>query len=73
VAPARVLGSRYPRGSAGAFTPPSWTNLRGEEKHVYEPITVEVDRACGEGDYRTYTINFIGRLIRITSPAQKKV
>ena len=34
---------------------------------MYEPITVEVDRACGEGDYRTYTINFIGRLIRITS------
>jgi hypothetical protein len=32
---------------------------------VYEPITVEIDRACGEGDYRSYTIFFIGRLIRI--------
>jgi hypothetical protein len=32
---------------------------------VYEPITVEVDRAHGEGKYRSYTINFIGRLIRI--------
>jgi hypothetical protein len=32
---------------------------------VYEPITVEVDRAHGEGDYRSYTIFFIGRLIRI--------
>jgi hypothetical protein len=32
---------------------------------VYEPITVEVDRAYGEGDYRSYSIYFIGRLIRI--------
>jgi hypothetical protein len=32
---------------------------------VYEPITVEVDRAYGEGDYRSYTIFFIGRLIRM--------
>jgi hypothetical protein len=32
---------------------------------VYEPITVEVDRAHGEGNYRSNTINFIGRLIRI--------
>jgi hypothetical protein len=32
---------------------------------VYEPITVEVDRVCGEGNYRSYTIFFIGRLIRI--------
>jgi len=32
---------------------------------VYEPISVEVDRAYGEGDYRSHTINFIGRLIRI--------
>jgi hypothetical protein len=34
-------------------------------KHVYEPITVEVDRSYGEGYYRSYSINFIGRLIRI--------
>jgi hypothetical protein len=32
---------------------------------VYDPITVEIDRACGEGDYRSYTIFFIGRLIRM--------
>jgi hypothetical protein len=32
---------------------------------VYEPITVAVDRGYGEGAYRSYTINFIGRLIRI--------
>jgi hypothetical protein len=32
---------------------------------VYEPITVEVDRAYGEGYYRSYTIYFIGRLMRI--------
>jgi hypothetical protein len=32
---------------------------------VYEPINVEVDRGYGEGKYRSYTINFIGRLIRI--------
>jgi hypothetical protein len=32
---------------------------------VYEPITLEVDRAHGEGDYRSYTIYFVGRLIQI--------
>jgi hypothetical protein len=32
---------------------------------VYEPITVEIDRAHGEGKYRSYSINFIGRLISI--------
>ena len=32
---------------------------------MYEPITVEVDRAYGEGDYRSHSIYFIGRLIRI--------
>jgi hypothetical protein len=32
---------------------------------VYEPITVEVDRACSKGNYRSYTTFFIGRLIRI--------
>jgi hypothetical protein len=31
---------------------------------VYEPITVEIDRAHGESNYRSYTINFVGRLIR---------
>ena len=32
---------------------------------MYEPITLEIDRGYGEGSYRSYTINFIGRLIRI--------
>ena len=32
---------------------------------MYEPINAEVDRAYGEGYYRSYTINFIGRLMRI--------
>jgi hypothetical protein len=32
---------------------------------VYEPITLEIDRAHGEGNYRSYSIFFIGRLIRM--------
>ena len=32
---------------------------------MYEPITVQIDRACGEGNYRSYIINFTGRLVRI--------
>jgi hypothetical protein len=32
---------------------------------VYEPISVEVDRAHEEGTYRSYTIYFVGRLIQI--------
>jgi hypothetical protein len=32
---------------------------------VYEPITVEIDKGYGEGNYRSYTINFVGRLIRM--------
>jgi hypothetical protein len=31
---------------------------------VYETITVEVDRACGNGAYRSYSISFIGRLVQ---------
>jgi hypothetical protein len=37
---------------------------------VYEPITVEIDRAYGEGTYRSYTINFIGRLIQVVEAGQ---
>jgi hypothetical protein len=40
---------------------------------MYEPITVEVDRAYGEGDYRSHTINFIGRLIRIVEAGHTKM
>ena len=32
---------------------------------MYEPISVEVDRAHGEGDYRSYSLYFVGRPIRI--------
>jgi len=28
-------------------------------------MTVEIDRAHGEGDYRSYSLYFVGRLIRI--------
>jgi hypothetical protein len=40
---------------------------------VYEPISVEVHRAYGEGDYRSHTINFIGRLIRIVETGHTKM
>jgi hypothetical protein len=32
---------------------------------VYQPITVEIDRAHGEGTYRSYSLYFVGRLIRM--------
>jgi hypothetical protein len=32
---------------------------------VYEPTTVEVDRVCGEGTYRSHSLYFVGRLIQI--------
>jgi hypothetical protein len=32
---------------------------------MYEPITVAIDRAHSEGNYRSYTIFFIGRLIQV--------
>jgi hypothetical protein len=32
---------------------------------VYEPISVAIDRAHSEGNYRSYTINIIGRLIQL--------
>ena len=40
---------------------------------MYEPISVEIDRAYGEGDYRSYTINFLGRLIRIVEAGYTKM
>jgi hypothetical protein len=40
---------------------------------MYEPITVEVNRAYGEGNYRSYSINFIGRLIRIVEAGHTKM
>jgi hypothetical protein len=32
---------------------------------VYEPMTVEIDRAHEEGTYRSQSLYFVGRLIRI--------
>ena len=33
---------------------------------MYEPMTVEIDRAAhDEGDYRSYSLYFVGRLIRM--------
>ena len=40
---------------------------------MYEPITVEVDRAYGKGNYGSYSINFIGRLIRIVEAGHTKL
>jgi hypothetical protein len=40
---------------------------------VYEPITVEVDRAHEEGTYRLYSLYFVGRLIRIVEAGHTKM
>jgi hypothetical protein len=40
---------------------------------VYEQISVEIDRGYGEGDYRSYSIDFIGRLIRIVEAGNTKM
>ena len=40
---------------------------------MYEPITLEVDRAHSEGNYRSYSLNFIGRLIRIVEAGHTKM
>jgi len=31
---------------------------------VNEPITVEIDRGYGEGNYRSHSVNFTGRLVQ---------
>jgi hypothetical protein len=40
---------------------------------VYEPITVEVDRAHDEGTYRSYSLYFVGRLIEIVEAGYTKM
>jgi hypothetical protein len=60
-------------GFGWGFPPPSQPDLRAEEKRVYEPTTVEVDRVCGEGNYRSYTIYFDGRLIQIVEAGHTKM
>ena len=32
---------------------------------MYEPITLQIDQGYGAGNYRSYSVNFIGRLLRI--------
>jgi hypothetical protein len=40
---------------------------------VYEPTTVEIDRVCGEGNYDSYSLYFVGRLIRIVEAGHTKM
>ncbi len=40
---------------------------------MYEPITLEIDRAHGEGDYRSYSLYFVGRLLRMVEAGHTKM
>jgi len=40
---------------------------------VYEPITLEIDRAHGEGNYHSYSLYFVGRLIRMVESGHTKM
>ena len=40
---------------------------------MYEQITVEIDRAYGEGKYCSYSLYFVGRLIRIVEAGHTKM
>ena len=40
---------------------------------MYEPISVEIDRAHGEGTYRSYSLYFVGRLIRMVESGHTKM
>jgi hypothetical protein len=40
---------------------------------VYEQITVEVDRAYGEGNYHSHSLYFVGRLIRMVESGHTKM
>ena len=40
---------------------------------MYEPISVEIDRAHGEGTYRSYSLYFVGRLIRMVEYGHTKM
>ena len=62
------------RGSGRGFPPPpSRPDPRTEEKRLYEPITLEIDRAHGEGNYRSYSLYFVGRLIQIVEAGHTKI
>jgi hypothetical protein len=40
---------------------------------VYEPITVEIDRAYGKGTYHSHSLYFVGRLIRMVESGHTKM
>ena len=40
---------------------------------MYEPISVEIERAYGEGNYRSYSLYFVGRLIRMVESGHTKM
>ena len=40
---------------------------------MYEPMTVEIDRAHGEGNYRSYSLYFVGRLIEMVEAGHTKM
>ena len=40
---------------------------------MYEPITLEIDRAHGQGNYRSYSLYFVGRLIRMVESGHTKM
>ena len=40
---------------------------------MYEPITLEIDRAYGEGNYHSYSLYFVGRLIQIVEAGHTKM
>ena len=40
---------------------------------MYEPITLEIDRAHGEGNYRSYSLYFVGRLLQIVEAGHTKM
>ena len=40
---------------------------------MYEPITLEIDRAHGEGNYRSYSLYFVGRLLQIVEAGHTKI
>jgi hypothetical protein len=40
---------------------------------VYEPLTLEIDRTLDEGDYRSHSLYFVGRLIQIVEAGHTKM
>ena len=40
---------------------------------MYEPITLEIDRDRGEGNYRSHSLYFVGRLIQIVEAGHTTV